>query len=135
MRVSEYFHLPRTQPFLDFVDVPLHTDIAVFVDPTAIRTMRSQWGHACTSLIQNYFDVVLKRIRAGAHDEARSLLSALTERNEFHLCFSVGKSRGHAFGTKSASLVWQAMTTSQASLSGLLKDLEDTCLLIKGIGR
>ena len=35
MRVSEYFNLNRTQPYLDFVDIPLNTDVSVFLDPNA----------------------------------------------------------------------------------------------------
>ena len=134
MRVSEYFNLGKTQPYLDFVDIRLDTDIEVFVDPTTLRLMKSSWGHECTSLIQHYFSTVLLRMKAGKHTEARKLVSLLNERNEFHLGFSKGKSRGHAFGTKSAESVWSALLKSRASRSGLLQDLEDTCLLIEGIG-
>ena len=135
MRVSEFFDLNKTQPYLDFVDVRLDTDIEVFVDPTAIKSLQSSWGQECASLIQNYFEVVLTRIKEGKHDEAQNLVSSLRERNEFHLGFSTGKSQGHAFGTISAESVWGALSRSNAAISGLLKDLEDTCLLIEGIGR
>lgn len=135
MRFSEYFKIDRTQPYLDFVDIRLDTDIAVFLDPSAIKASTSTFGHECASLIQTYFEAVLQRIRAGKDAEAQRLVSCLNERNEFHLGYSRKKSRGHAFGTKSAEDVWGALSKSQASVTGLLKDLEDTCLLIKGIGR
>jgi len=135
MRVSEYFNLDRTQPYLDFVDVRLDTDIAVFIDPTALRFSKSVWGQECASLVQLYFETVLENIKESKDHQARLLLSCLRERNEFHLGFSTGKSQGRAFGFKSAESVWGALTESDASKSGLLKDLEDTCLLIEGIGR
>jgi hypothetical protein len=135
VRVSDHFKLRRSQPYLDFVDVRLDTDIEVFVDPTALRTLSSPWGHECASLVQHYFEAVLARIKAGQHDQARALVSVLSERNEFHLGFSAGKSQGHGFGVESAQWVWDALSKSLASRSGLLKDLEDTCLLIEGIGR
>jgi len=135
MRVSEYFKLNKTQPYLDFVDIRLDTDTEVFVDPSALRQLNSPWGHECASLVQSYFETVLSRIRAGNNKDALSLLSCLNERNEFHLGFSKGKSRGHAFGEKSAETVWGSLSKSQASISGLLQDLEDTCLLIEGIGK
>lgn len=135
MRASEYFRLGNTQPYLDFVDIRLDTDIEVFVDPTALRSLKSSWGNECASLVQHYFEAVLARMRAGKHAEAQQLVSCLNERNEFHLGFSAGKSQGHAFGVKSAESVWGALSKSQASKSGLLQDLEDTCLLIDGIGR
>jgi hypothetical protein len=135
VRFSEYFKLDRTQPYLDFVDIPLHTDVAVFVDPSAIKTSESTFGHECASLVQGYFESVLQRIRSGRHTDAMQLVSSLNERNEFHLGFSRKKSRGHAFGEKSAKAVWGALSKSRASISGLLQDLEDTCLLIEGIGK
>jgi hypothetical protein len=135
MRFSEYFKLGRTQPYLDFVDIRLETDIPVFLDPSAIKTSHSTFGQECAALIQNYFETVLGRIRSGQDASAQKLVSSLSERNEFHLGYSRNQSRGHAFGEKSAESVWGALSKSQASISGLLKDLEDTCLLIEGIGR
>jgi hypothetical protein len=135
MRFSEYFNLMKTQPYLDFVDIRLDTDIEVFIDPTALRLLKSTWGHECASLVQHYFETVLDRIKVGNHKEAQALVSSLNERNEFHLGFSAGRSHGHAFGNITAESVWGALLKSLASTSGLLKDLEDTCLLIKGIGR
>lgn len=134
MRFSEFFKLDRTQPCLDFVDIPLDTDVPVFVDPNAIKTSQSTFGHECASLIQGYFEAVLERIKSGRHADAMRLVSSLNERNEFHLGFSRKESRGHAFGEKSAESVWGALSKSAASVSGLLQDLEDTCLLIEGIG-
>lgn len=134
MRFSEYFKLGKTQAYLDFVDIKLNTDTAIFIDPTALKTLTSPWGHECAFLVRDYFEVVLDRIKSAKHSDARGLVSCLSERNEFHLGYSKGKSRGHAFGPKSATTVWDALSKSRASTSGLLKDLEDTCLLIEGIG-
>ncbi|WP_283598636.1 hypothetical protein [Photobacterium phosphoreum] len=134
MRVSEYFNLNRTQPYLDFVDIPLNTDVSVFLDPNAIKSLDSSWGNELSSLLQTYFETVLRLIKNNEHGKARRLLSSLSERNEFHLGYSVGKSRGHGFGSESATSVWNALTKSKAATSGLLQDLEDTALLINGIG-
>lgn len=106
MRIAEYYKLGKTQPFLDFVDIPLDTDLPVFVDPLAIKSLKSSWGQECTFLLQNYFEVVLRHIKSGKSEKAKSLLASLSERNEFHLGFSKGKSQGHGFGVKSANSVW-----------------------------
>ncbi|MCP1642995.1 hypothetical protein J2T41_002614 [Pseudomonas citronellolis] len=134
MRVSEYFKLNRSQAYLDFVDVPLDTDLAVFLEPGAIKALQSSWGNELSSLLQSFFETVLNLIRAGNHTRAQALLSSLNERNEFHLGYSTGKSRGHGFGSGSAKSVWSELTKSQAAVTGLLRDLEDTALLIPGIG-
>ncbi|HGX9379330.1 TPA: hypothetical protein ACJI7P_004401, partial [Escherichia coli] len=85
MRFSEYFNLNRTQALLDFVDVPLDTDLAVFLDPGAIRSLDSLWGHELTAYLQSFFSVVLKKIKNKDDDGAKKLLASLNERNEFHL--------------------------------------------------
>lgn len=134
MKFSEYFKLNRNQPYLDFVDIPLHTDLPVFLEPSAIKSMVSPWGNELSSLLQSFFDTVLRLIHSGDHAKAQRLLSSLNERNEFHLGYSSGKSKGHGFGSGSAETVWGALSKSNAAVTGLLKDLEDTALLIPGIG-
>lgn len=134
MRFSEFFGINRSQSELDFVDVPLDTDIEVFLDPAAIKSLNSSWGMELSSHLQNYFETVLKLIKNGDNVKAQNLLSCLNERNEYHLGYSSGKSRGHGFGEGSAKTVWGALTKSKAAKSGLLQDLEDTALLIEGIG-
>lgn len=135
MKISEKFNLGFTQAYLDFVDIDLDTDLEVFIDPTALRDLESPWGAACASLVQQYFETVLDYIKNGEHENAKALLSKLKEKNEFHIGYSKGRSRGSAFGDKSAELIWGELCQSKAAQTGLLKDLEDTCLLIHGIGR
>lgn len=134
MRFSEYFGLNRSQAYLDFVDVPLDTDLQVFVEPGAIKSLQSPWGNELSSLLQTFFETVLRLILDGDHTRAQGLLSSLNERNEFHLGYSSGRSRGHGFGSGSAESVWFELTQSQAAVTGLLRDLEDTALLVPGIG-
>lgn len=134
MRFSEYYGLNKSQAFLDFVDVDLETDIAVFIDPIALKTLKTPWGSEIAYYIKHYFSTVLDLIKSNNDEGAKYILEGLSESNEFHLGFSSGKSRGHAFGVKTASLVWKALTQSKAAKSGLLEDLEDTALLIHGIG-
>lgn len=135
MKISEKFNLGLIQAYLDFVDIDTETDLAVFIDPTALRDLESQWGRACASLVQQYFSTVLGYIKNKKHDNAKALLSNLKERNEFHIGYSSGRSRGSGFGNKSADLIWDALCNSKAATTGLLKDIEDSCLLIEGIGR
>lgn len=133
MRVSSYFKLGRSQPTLDFVDVRYDRDTPLFLSPRALASLPSPWGQECAHLIQNFFATVLKLIAAGKHGDAEMLLGALKEPNETHLGLSKGESRGRALGDSSAHDVWSALSTSRAAKSGLIKDLEDTVLLIEGI--
>jgi hypothetical protein len=134
MRVSKYFGLSRQQAELDFVDVPLDTDLPVFVAPGAIRSLGTPWANQCVALLQSFFSAVLDAVKVGDKSRAVDLLASLSERNEFHLGYSSGGSRGHAFGVGSAGSVWNSLLRSKAAKTGVLKDLEDTALLIDGVG-
>tara|TARA_R110002167_G_scaffold154760_4_gene349050 strand:+ start:6676 stop:8112 length:1437 start_codon:yes stop_codon:yes gene_type:complete len=134
LRFSEFYKLNKTQAYLDFVDIDLETDLAIFIDPVSLKSLKTPWGAEISYFLKHYFTAVLDCIKSGKDDEAKHLLTGLSESNEFHLGYSAQKSRGHAFGTKSAALVWKALTQSKAAKSGLLEDLEDTALLIHGIG-
>lgn len=134
VRVSQHYNLDRTQPTLDFIDVNINGDSRLFLDPRALRLLPSRWGDECVSIVQSFFRTVLVAIHEGNHSHARNLLQVLREPNETHLGLSKGKSRGHGLGGESARDVWQALSRSEAVKGGLLEELEDSILLVEGIG-
>jgi hypothetical protein len=133
-RVSELFSLGYTQPHLDFVDVAMETDTPVFIDPSALLLLDTDWGHECVALIQHFFGCVLAAIKAGDTKRAVSLLAELHEPNETRLGLSKAKPAGRALGSELAGRLRAALAGSEAVQSGLLTDLEDTILMIEGIG-
>jgi hypothetical protein len=133
MRVSQVYNLPAKQGRLSFVDVHVDRDNRLFVDPFAIRTLQSDWGARCVGQIQSFFEELLAAIREKRHVAARRLLEVLREPNETRLGLSRGRPRGHALGPGRAEEIWLALSTSRAVRSGLLKDLEETALLVDGI--
>lgn len=134
IRVSEYFELGRDQTTLDFVDVPIGNDITVFLDPSRIRSMETTWAMECNSLLQHFFERLLDYIKLAEPEAGLAMLEGLSERNEFHLGFSRGLSQGSGIGREFAQAFWAALSKSKASKTGLLKDLEDACLFIDGVG-
>lgn len=133
-RVSTFFGLARDQASLDFVDVPIGTDIPVFLDPSRLRTMNSVWATECQSLLQHFFDSLLQCVRNGDEKKGVQMLEGLNERNEFHLGLSKGISQGSGVGPKYARKLWRALKNSRAGTTGLLRDLEDACLFVEGVG-
>ncbi|WP_233961694.1 hypothetical protein [Pectobacterium versatile] len=133
MIFSDYFILDNGQLSLDFIDIPLDTDLCLFIDPTAIRSLRSNWGWELGDLLREYFSKILEMIKSGNDKEALYLLSSLRETNSFHLGYSSGKSEGKALGDKSAEDILISLKGSGAAKTGLLIDLEDTALTIKGV--
>jgi len=134
MNVSDYYHLPLKQPSLEFVDVNVSGDTKVYIDPKAIKDLGSDWGKECVALLQIYFSEVLRAIQNEDANKALGLLSHLSEPNETRLGVSKGRPRGKAVGKELSTDIWEALTSSEAAQSGLLEDLEDTALLIEGIG-
>ena len=132
-RVSEQYKLGVGQDALDFVDVDIWGDDPLYIDPRALRTLKTPWTNECVTLLQDFFGTVLELIRRGKHAEARMLLRQLREPNETHLGLSRGMARGRALGPGSAHDVWDALVGSEAIKSGLLQDLEETVLMIEGI--
>ncbi|MGA3036407.1 MAG: hypothetical protein ABSE64_02890 [Vulcanimicrobiaceae bacterium] len=135
-RASTYLGVRRTQPELDFVDVDVYGDVPLFVNPGAIRRSESDWAQHCAFLIRDFMQLVVESIRSNELDHARNLLMYLGEPNETHLGLSaVGQpARGHAVGEEFAELIIDAIRNSPAGKSGRITDLEDTVMMIAGIG-
>jgi hypothetical protein len=135
MRVSQQFGLGITQPSLGFVDIDTERDTPLFLDPSALLSIQNEWSSECQSLIQHFFQTVLDAIRDGDVEGARDLLIPLSEPNETHLGLSTGsKSRGRGLGEMLAYELVDALASSPAVTSGLLVDLQDTALMVEGVG-
>lgn len=133
-RVSSYFGLHTTQPFLGFVDVDIDGDIPVFLDPTALLADRTPWAEGCVALVQDFFQYILWLLGSGQRELAQGLVAVLREPNETHLGFSKGIARGHGLGPTSAGWLCDALQDSKAIDTGLLEHLEDTILMVDGVG-
>ena len=135
MRISEYFELGRNQPELDFVDVDIFGDTKLFIDPRAFCSYSTLFTQECRSLVESFFRQVLAALSEGDEETGLALLGYLKEPNETHLGLSKERAQGRAVGNGLAEKIWESLSKSKAASSGLVKDLEDTALLIPGIGR
>ena len=61
--VSKLYRLGKTQGQLDFIDVPVNTDIRLYVDPFAISQRVDRWSHDAHASIIGYFQRVVDAIR------------------------------------------------------------------------
>lgn len=134
-RISEYFGLNKRQSQVDFVDVPTDEDLPLFLDPFAISLRPDRWSRACASDVQQFFQLVVDRIRSGDRNGAEDLLRHLGEPNETRLGLSKGRPKGAGIGRHQASQLYDALADSAAVKTGFLSHLEETELLIPGIGR
>lgn len=73
-------------------------------------------------------------MREGNQQEAKIMFSNLTEPNETCFGFSKDKPKGHGVGPEEALNVYDSLITSRAIETGLIKDIEDNKIFIRGIG-
>jgi hypothetical protein len=132
---SKVFKLQKSQSELDFVDIPLHTDIWLFVDPFAISQRVDVLSQASHQTILAFFQNVVDSIRSGQIAKARRLLIFLREPNETHLGLSRKKSKGAGVGPFQARQIFNALQQSSAVRTGFLNSLEECELMIEGLGR
>jgi hypothetical protein len=132
--VTEYYGLNLRQSQIDFVNVDVTNDSPLVIDPRSFLSLPSVWGHECLASVQGYFQYVIELIKEGSHEKAKYALSELSEPNETHLGYSKGRSRGSGMGEHLAEELWKALSKSSAVSRGLIQELEDTALLVDGIG-
>lgn len=133
--MSQHYKLGLEQPSLEFVDVVLEEDTRLFLDPRAFQALKSAWGDECAALISHFFDEVLSAIREEDENRARLLLDGLHEPNETRLGFTRGRVAGRGIGGGLADDLYESLAASDAvRADGLIEDLEDTALLIPGVG-
>lgn len=134
MRFSEYFHLDKQQNELDFVDIPIDSDIALFVDPYALTKREDELSIEAGQIVSSFFQEVIEKIREGNDDFAQKMLSKLNESNDTHLGLSREKSQGKGVSGKQSVDLFSALKESRAVRTGFLHDLQDCELVIPGIG-
>jgi len=135
MRFSDYFELNKSQVELDFVDIPLTTDLPLYVDPYALSLEDAEWFVACNNLVIDFFELVVNCIRENEENRARRLLQNLREPNDTHLGLSSGRPRGSGIGGMQSEQIFERLRQSEAVRTGMLTDLADAELVIPGIGR
>lgn len=64
MRISEMYHLDKSQYELDFIDVNPDHDIPLFLDPYYISKRDFPFAYEAHRTIKNFFEYLLKQLKA-----------------------------------------------------------------------
>lgn len=133
MRFSKYFKLNKSQSELDFVDIPLHTDILLYIDPYALSKREDLFSEECNAILINFFQGIIDDIKNGNNIRAKYNLSMLGEPNDTHLGMSKGKPLGKGVSGIQSLDLFESLSQSEAVKTGFLKDLSECELVIPGI--
>lgn len=134
MRFSEQFGLSSNQALHDFVDVPLDTDLAVFIDPYVVATTRTAWCIRSHQIVSDFFQTLIGRLRQGDVDGAVALLCVSREDNRPRTGYSKRKPQGTGVGPDKAQILIERLMASAAFESGDIQELEDGALFADRIG-
>lgn len=135
MKFSEHFNLQKRQSELDFVDIDPDEDLPLFLDPYVFSKGEDAWSIMCNEAVLSFFDAVLEAIREGDDETGRAILDNLGEPNETCFGLSSGAPAGRGVGRNQADEIFDRLRESRAARSGLLEELSDCELFIRGIGR
>lgn len=134
-KFSEVFQLDKTQGELDFVDIDLDRDTALYLDPYALTTREDEWSTHCHALISSFFESVLAAVRQNNRARGAKLMQHLGEPEETMLGVSKTGNKGRGIGPIQAQELFDALAQSHAAKTGLLEDLSDFALFVPQIGR
>jgi hypothetical protein len=132
-RFSDHFGINKPQSQLDFVDIPLNTDVRLYVDPYALSVSGDDWLRECGHIVVSFFDHFLQVLRENDEPKAMRVIANFHEPNDTHLGMSRGKPSGRGWGRRQSRMLFERLSRSAAVRSGKLKDLTDVELLIPGI--
>lgn len=134
MRFSEYFNLDKKQNELDFVDIPIDTDIALFIDPFVLAKREDELSIEASQVVSSFFQEVITLIRSGDDAVAQRMLAKLNEPNATHFGLSTEKPKGRGVGGKQSIDLFSSLKASRAVQTGFINDIQDCELVIPGIG-
>ena len=135
MRISRRFSLNAEQAELDFVDIDTSKDLPLFLDPYFLGLGEDPWSVDAASTVRSFFSFFLGLLYNGQKEEARELFDHLHEPNETCLGLSKKKPRGRGVGEDDAERIFDSLSESEAARTGLLRDLEDCRVFVRGIGK
>ena len=135
MKLSEYFHLNKSQAELDFVDIDFNRDMRLFIDPYLLSKNTDKFSIEAVLTVQSFFQQVIYLIRGGQRNEAKALFRHLREPNATCLGLSRNNPQGKGAGPTDASNIFDSLLSSRAVQTGVIQDIEDTVLFVDGFGK
>lgn len=137
LNFSKQFLPKYTGPF-EFLDIDLHSDIEVFIDPFLIANNRKDPFVKRVSNQLIHFFATLNRTYIVSNDRKNGLpfLSNLHEPNEYYLGYS-DSNKGKAIAGEKAEHIFDALRRNRFTRAGMgiTNEAHNVLLLVSGIGQ
>lgn len=136
MKISEVFNLQVSQLELDFVDVDLEKDCALYLDPFLIANSNSQWAIQADQVIKSFFSEFRTAMINKDYNKARQLFLFMSEPKENCLGVSKkGTTNGRGVGKLNTQKILNRIIESNAVENGLVNNIEDIIIFVEDIDR
>ena len=122
---KNFFQLKQNENKLGFVNIPLNTDVELYIDPLVLSNQKGAWFVKANNLIVDFFEELLLAIRNNDDKRALYLLSRLREPNETHFGVSSNMPDGCGIGDEQALILLKKLKKSKAVATGHLKRSEE----------
>lgn len=132
---TEHFGISAEQKDLEFVNIYINADKKFFLDPAKLLDYDDVMSIRMSNSIVKYFEKLLHLIRNQNRFSSLRMLSGLKEPKEIHLGYATNGYTGNALGGIKGEKIYRKLSQSNAVKTGLLKDLEESALLVEGINR
>ncbi|WP_144721719.1 hypothetical protein [Agrococcus jejuensis] len=137
--ITEHFNIPGPVPFID-LDVAI--DNRLFVDPHAVRLMKTPKPYADDAVhcIDTFLTEIVRCITSGNPADLRrgeDLLQHFKEPWETRMGMSKRGFRGHGGAEDIGSAIWKALTEDLIALVhvGILRQLDELPMFVEGVDR
>lgn len=104
---------------IDFVDININTDVALYIDPTLIDGLPTSWCKETKEILLNFFGNAFECCKTKNYSRLYKLVAFGREPNETKLGLSIEKSQGKGTGSD--------------HLYTIFKSVADQCLIEKGL--
>lgn len=78
-------NLERGHAHFEFVDIKMHSDTRLFIDPSLIKVLKDAWCKEANRVIDSYFDALYEAYRSCDEARINRLLSFAQEIRNTHL--------------------------------------------------
>lgn len=107
MKFSEYFGLETNkQQDFEFVNIRVDIDNRLFIDPTRLQGLDTQWARNYEAKIQDFFFTIFELYIEGNRSVARNLFTSSGESNEIYIGYSKGFPSGNGNSPDSLQLMF-----------------------------
>lgn len=118
---------------LDYVDIDMEDDTALFIEPTLIECVNGKWYRECSDLIDDFFNTLFTEYKKRNKTRVLELLDCAHEPNETRLGYGDKDSTrkwGHGNTASNLNEIFKEIIFTNLLKDGLISNPMDICVFV-----